>query len=92
MHSLRYLNTVLTILALLLTLNLWTAWTDSAGGHALSLTRPAEAQGIVNAGAQRKEMIDLLKKLNVSLSELDKKLTSGKLKVQVADENDPKKD
>ncbi|MFW6059174.1 MAG: hypothetical protein ACODAQ_03280 [Phycisphaeraceae bacterium] len=90
MHSLRYLNTILTLLALLLTLNLWTAWTASPAGNALTLTERAEAQGVVNAGAQRKEIIDLLKKVNVSLSGIDKKLSDGNAKVQVVGDPEQK--
>lgn len=86
MRSLRYLNTILTILALLLTLNLWTAWTSTPGGDALSLAHPTEAQGIPNAGAQRREMIDLLKRVNVNLEQIQAKLESGDIRVQVRPE------
>jgi len=85
MPSLRYLNTILTVIALLLTLNLWTAWTSTPGGQALSVAQTAEA-GIANAGAQRLEMIGLLKKLNKHVADLDATLTSGKVRVKVAAE------
>ena len=91
MQPLRYLNTILTILAILLTLNLWTAWTAAPGGDALSLANRTEAQGrgIPNAGAQRQEMIDLLKKVNRSLSDMESTLTSGEVRVRIAEpEND----
>ena len=91
MPSLRYLNTVLTVIALLLTLNLWTAWTTTAGGQALSVAQPAEAA--INPQAQRHEMIGLLKKLNTNVGELNATLTSGKVRVKVEAEkknpNDP---
>ena len=83
MRSLRYLNTILTILALLLTLNLWTAWTTTPGGHLLSLTSESEAQGIPNAGAQRREMIDLLKQLNVRLEQVHSHVSSGEMRVRI---------
>lgn len=86
MRSLRYLNTILTILALLLTLNLWTAWTSTPGGQMLSLADRSEAQGIPDAGGQRREMIDLLKQLNVSLEQVQTTLKSGDLRVVVRPE------
>lgn len=83
MRSLRYLNTILTVLAVLLTLNLWTAWTTTPGGDALSLAGESEAQGFSNAGAQRREMIELLKQANVQLEQTHSHLTSGELRVRV---------
>lgn len=99
MKSLRYLNVILTVLAVLLTLQLWTVW----NGHgtpiaaAPSIATPALAQsrgptpgasGIPDAGAQRREMVDLLKKLVVQTDEVKSVLTSGQVRVRV--ENPPK--
>lgn len=83
MRSLGYLNAILTVLAVLLTLNLWTAWTATPGGELLSAAQPAHAQGLANAAQQRKEMVDLLKQLNVEFAELKKTLAKGELRVRV---------
>ena len=88
MRSLRYLNTILTVLAVLLALQLWTAWTSTP---AADLASPALAQsrnantggGIPDAGAQRKEMIDLLKKQCAQNDELLSVLKSGDVRVKL---------
>ena len=83
--SLRYLNTVLTIIAVLLTLNLWTL---GAGGpsHAMTeLATPAQAAvGHANPGHQRKQMIDLLKRQVQQTEQLSGLFQSGKARVSVA--------
>lgn len=92
MRSVRYLNAILTVLAVLLALNLWVTWAATPGGEALSWAGPAEAQaaGIPNAGEQRKQMIDLLKALNVKVNQLTELVESGKVRVQVeAPPNEP---
>jgi hypothetical protein len=81
MRSLRYLNCVLTVLAVLLSLQLWTTWNTS---HA-SMVQEAHAQGIPNAGAQRKEMIDALNSIQRELQQTNDLLRSGQLRV-VADQ------
>lgn len=80
MRSLRYLNSILTVIAVLLTLNLYVAWNTTPAGVAVSFAEEAHAQeagGISNAGAQRKEMIDLLKQLNVNVVGVKKTLDGG---------------
>ena len=81
MKSLRYLNVVLTVIALLLTLNLWTLWTTSPS----TLMQPpaAQAQGVSNAGAQRNQMIALLKQQVQRTEELTGLFKSGKARVRV---------
>jgi len=86
MPSLRYLNTILTVIALLLTLNLWTAWTTTPGGQAMSMTHTAEAA--INPTAQRHEMVGLLKKLNENVADLKGTLTSGQVLVKLEAEKD----
>ena len=81
MRQLRYLNAVLTVVAVLLTMNLWVAWQTTPGGERLTMTQSANAQGLVDAGSQRREMIDLLKQLNVSMSELQGTLTDGTMRL-----------
>ncbi len=79
MQSLRYLNTVLTLLAVLLTAVLYTQWMQ------LPVTTVAEAQaaGLPDAGAQRQQIVDLLKSLNQKSDELNSMLKEGKARVQV---------
>lgn len=83
MNSLRYLNTMLTVLAVLLALNLWTAW---SGGP--SLSPEAHAQGIPDSGAQRMQMIDQLKKLNERTNEIKQLLESGEARVRIVSDED----
>ncbi len=79
MRSLRYLNCVLTVLAILLSLQLWTAWSTSS----VSMAHEAHAQGIPDAGAQRKEMIDALARIQQELTLTNELLRSGQLRVVV---------
>jgi len=87
MKSIRYLNTILTVLAVVLTLQLWTAWTT--GPDTLS---EARAQGIPDAGSQREQMIGELKLLNKKVDQLKALLTSGKVRVSITDAQDKPKD
>lgn len=86
MRSLRYLNSILTVLAVLLALQLWTTWTTSP----VAIADEAHAQGIPNAGAQRKEMIEALVKLNIQVAQTNELLRSGQIRIQM--DNPPKQD
>jgi hypothetical protein len=79
MRSLRYLNCMLTVLAVLLTLQLWTTWSASP----VTLSQEAHAQGIPNAGAQRKEMIDTLNNIQRELTATNELLRSGQMRVTI---------
>lgn len=82
MRSLRYLNVMLTLVAVLLAGNLWVAVQDSPGNwRAVS---EAHAAGLANAGAQRQQIIDQLKKVNVQLGDLKTMLKKGDVAVQVS--------
>ena len=70
MRSLTYLNSILTVLAVLLVMVLWTMWTTTPAGDTLTMTQQAHAAGIPNAGQQRKEILDAVKKVNVQIGEL----------------------
>ena len=85
MRLMRYLNTVLTVIAILLTLHLWTLWTyPSVGGRpVVDLAQPAEAAGIPNAGMQRKQTNDLLKRLIQKTEELTGLFKSGRARVRM---------
>jgi hypothetical protein len=80
MRSLRYLNSVLTVLAVLLTLQLFTAWTTSP---AMISDAQAAGSGIPDAGAQRKQIVDELKLLNSKVNQLNTMFSSGAAKVTV---------
>jgi len=53
----KYLNTVLTVIAVLLGLNLWTTMHTSPAAASLDPATPAHAQGRTDAGQQRVEII-----------------------------------
>ncbi len=82
--SFRYLNTMLTLVAILLSLTLWTWWTQSPLAEAT--VSPARAQGILEAGLQRKDMIDRLDMLNGKMDALIELLRSGQVRVRVEDD------
>lgn len=85
MPSLKYLNTVLTVLTILLAVQLWTTWTGNGNGlvsAAQAQMGPAGAAGI-NPEAQRKEMIDLLKLLVQKTEEQTQLLKSGEVRVKL---------
>ncbi|MEX0777597.1 MAG: hypothetical protein WD042_17975 [Phycisphaeraceae bacterium] len=79
MRMLKYLNTVLTLIALLLTLNLWTLWTAAP----LATVSDAQAAGLPDAGAQRQELIDQLKSLNKKVDETNGLFKSGQARVKL---------
>jgi len=97
MRSLGYLNTVLTIIAVLLTLNLWTLWTsEPAGAGSSPVAGVFESQALAqnrkrseqppappNAGSQRKEMIRQMFQLNSSVDQLIAMFKDGTAKVRV---------
>ena len=90
MPSLRYLNTVLTVIALLLTLQLWTLWTSPAAtvpgvdaDLSFDVARQAHAQPTVQPAEQRHQMIRLLRSIDEKLGAKHKTLTSGDVRVQI---------
>jgi hypothetical protein len=87
MRSLKYLNAILTLIAVVLTLHLWAMWVGGSGAGALVMTSEAQAAGrpvgIPNAAAQRKEMVDLLKSQNVKIDQLVKLFKTGKARVKI---------
>jgi hypothetical protein len=89
MTNIKYLNAVLTAVAVLLTLNLWVGL-NSSPGDSLSLESQAVAQGRVDAGQQRAEMIKELKSLKSTVESMSTKLSDGSVTVKV--EGDSKND
>ncbi len=78
MRSIRYLNSILTLLTVLVGMLLWTLWTMSP--TALPV---AEAAGIPDAGEQRMRMVSEIKALRKSTEEFRGLFVTGKAKVTV---------
>ncbi len=85
MRSIRYLNVILTALAVLLAAQLWTAWTAGAGTPVLASSAQAAQPpgGIPDSGAQLQQIIDLLKRQTQQTEDLMTLLRSGQVRVQV---------
>lgn len=79
----RYLNTVLTVIALLLALNFWVGAHQSPASAMVDPAAPAHAAGRTDAGQQRAAMIDAIKKLDTTVDAMNKKLSDGSVKVIV---------
>ena len=82
MRQIKYLNTVLTIIAVLLTVNLWVTWAQSS----VSVAEGAQAQAgisLPDPGVQRSEMISQLKSLNEKITELNAQFKGGTARVRV---------
>ena len=94
MRSLRYLNTVLTVIAVLLTMQLWTTWSAGSAswpGASVAQARTrsqaaSRASGIPNSGEQRAETVRQLKKLNQNTETLIGLFRNGKARVRVEGE------
>lgn len=88
MRSLRYLNTILTVLAILLSLNLWMQWTQTPAA-ALPITSQAQAAGLPDSGAQLQQQIELLKQLNRTSEELTGLFKNGQARVRTESPANP---
>ncbi len=83
MKSLRYLNTMLTVIAVLLAVNIWTLWSVTPGGEALSVATEAHAVGLTDSGAQRKQIVDAIKRVEVQTGELAAMFKNGSARVRL---------
>ncbi|MCC5828707.1 MAG: hypothetical protein JJU36_04605 [Phycisphaeraceae bacterium] len=90
MPSLRYLNTILTILAVLLTINLWTLWTHPGGlsgsleaNRALDLATPAYAQPGVQPAEQRAKQIQIMEKISTQIEQQNELLRTGAARIRI---------
>jgi hypothetical protein len=83
MKSLRYLNSILTVIAVLLTVNVWTLWSITPGGEVLSVATEVRADGIANAGAQRKQMIDAVNQVRAEVGEVKAMFKNGSARVRL---------
>lgn len=92
MNSLRYLNTVLTMIAILLAVHAWAIFAGT--DNALPATTPwvSQAQaagktptggGIPNAGAQRQQMVDMLKRISQQNESLTNMFRTGQARVRL---------
>ncbi len=77
MQSLRYLNGILTVLAVLLALNTWVLIAGTPAGTALSTANEAHAQGVGGAAQRQAETVDQLKTLNKTVEAMNKQLQNG---------------
>ena len=85
MKSLSYCNRVLTVIAVLLTLNLYVQLTGTAGGAVVTPVTEARAdrgpdRGVGNAAAAQ---LDQLRQINVGISALAATLVEGTVRVKV---------
>jgi len=84
MQSVKYLNVILTSIAILLALQLWTSWAGVSSDQPIEMATPAYAAGIPDAGYQRKQMIDELKKMTAQLDQLNTQFRSGQARVRLS--------
>ena len=83
MNSLRYLNGVLTVIAILMALGLWTRWTDGTNAVSRPLIASAHAAGIPDAGGQRQQMVNELKRMSQQVEKLADLFRTGQARVQL---------
>ncbi|MEM7626841.1 MAG: hypothetical protein AAF333_14700 [Planctomycetota bacterium] len=87
MKTLRYLNTVLTVIAVLLTLNVYLQLTASPAGAAVSSATEARAadkpKGVGSTAAREQAQLETLRDINNNLVALGAKLTDGSVRVKV---------
>lgn len=88
MQSVKYLNVILTTIAILLALQLWTSWSGPSLDQSMSWTTPAHAAGIPNAGHQRQQIVNQLKDMSVKLDQLNDQFRSGKARVRIGNQSD----
>ncbi|MEO1237302.1 MAG: hypothetical protein AAFX76_10995, partial [Planctomycetota bacterium] len=88
MNSLRYLNRVLTVLAILLTVNIYVQLTGTAAGSAVSTANVAHARGdtpkgVGSTAAREQAQLEELRSLNRAVAQLNTTLTNGSVRVGV---------
>ena len=87
MKTLRYLNTVLTLIALLLTLNLYVQITATPAGAAISPATPAMAadqpRGVGSSAAREAAQLEEMQAMNQKLSTIAAALVDGSMRVKV---------
>ena len=91
MNSLKYLNGVLTVMTVLMAMGLWTWWVGGPAGRSVAMVQPAYAEGIVNAGHQRQQIVEQIKQLSQKVEGLSAMFRSGQARVRI-EGGLPKKD
>lgn len=81
--SLRYLNVILTALTLVMGLNLYVQVTAAPSGVAEAQAAVPKGGGIPDEGAQRHEMIKVLKSIDSNTNKMQSLMSSGKMKVRI---------
>lgn len=79
----RYLNGVLTAIALLLAMNLWVNLHQSDAAGSLDPATEALAQGATSPAQQRETMIREINALGTKIDAIGSKLTDGSVRVKV---------
>jgi len=79
----RYLNGVLTAIALLLGMNLWVNMHQSEAAASLDPATEALAQGTVSPAQQRESMIREINALGAKIDAIGAKLSDGSVRVKV---------
>lgn len=83
MGSPRYLNVVLTVIAVLMALELWTQWVGDGAGSTSTMTPMVHAAGIPNAGQQRQQIVDELRRLSQEVEAMHNLFRSGQARVKL---------
>lgn len=85
MVSLRYLNGVLTVIAVLLALNFWTvAGSGSLTGAVQTVEAQADSgRGVGSTAARQQEMVQALSRIQQSVDRIERTMTSGSLVVKI---------
>jgi len=82
-NSIRYLNSVLTVIAVLMMLGLWTRWAGGTNPQDLAMIQSANAAGIPNAGNQRQQIVNEIKRLSTQVENLSDLFRSGQARVRL---------
>lgn len=89
MRNLRYLNGILTVLAVLLAVNTWVLIAGSPAGTLLTPTNEARAQGVGGSAERQAQIVRELQSLNRAVDALHAKLDGGlNVKVTSMPKND----
>ncbi|MEM8737221.1 MAG: hypothetical protein AAGG38_01920 [Planctomycetota bacterium] len=87
MKSLRYLNSVLTVLAILLTLNVYLQLAGTSAGAAVSTVNVAHAKdrpkGVGSTAAREQAQLEELRNISRTMTQLNTALTNGSIRVKV---------
>lgn len=82
MRSMHYLNTILTVLTVLLALHCWVLLAGAPTSSSVTSVSTAHAQGVGGAAQRQVAIVDQLKALNKTVESLNTQVKSG-IKVQV---------